>query len=108
MKKVVKFAWRGQIKKGKIEEYKKRHQEIWPSMVKVLKTAGIKNYSIWLDKDEVFGYYECEKGLDYAFKVQNASKIVAKWNDSMKDILIMKKKNKQESQPSLLQVFDLK
>ena len=33
-----------------------------PEMVKVLKDAGICNYSIFYCNDELFGYYECEKG----------------------------------------------
>ena len=32
-------------------------------MLQVLNDAGIKNYSIWIDGSDVFGYYECEKGM---------------------------------------------
>ena len=42
-------------------------------MVKVLKDAGICNYSIFYCNDELFGYYECEKGVAYAEKVQAES-----------------------------------
>ena len=41
-----KYAWRGKIVPGMQEEYKKRHDNIWPEMKEVLAKAGIVNYSI--------------------------------------------------------------
>ena len=41
-----KYAWKATVKEGCLKEYKKRHNEIWPEMVEVLKLAGIKNYTI--------------------------------------------------------------
>ena len=58
-----KYAWRGKIVPGMQEEYKKRHDNIWPEMKEVLADAGIVNYSIWMQGEELFGYYECEKGV---------------------------------------------
>ena len=84
-----KYAWKGMIKEGMIDEYVRRHNEIWPEMVKVLKDAGIRNYTIWNTGCELFGYYECEKGVEYAAKVQAESPVVDRWNEYMKDILIM-------------------
>ena len=43
-----KYAWRGKIVPGMQEEYKKRHDNIWPEMKEVLAKAGIVNYSIWM------------------------------------------------------------
>ena len=51
------FAWKGRIKPGMTEEYKRRHDEIWPEMKALLKEAGICNYTIWSDGEELFGYY---------------------------------------------------
>ena len=51
-------------------------------MVEVLKAAGICNYSIFYCNDELFGYYECAKGVAYAEKVQAESPVVDRWNDS--------------------------
>ena len=58
-----KYAWRAKLYDGKKKEYIKRHNEIWNEMLQVLNDAGIKNYSIWIDGSDVFGYYECEKGM---------------------------------------------
>ena len=32
-------------------------------MKRVLKEAGISNYTIWNVGNELFGYFECEKGV---------------------------------------------
>lgn len=82
------FAWKGTVLPGKIEEYKRRHAEIWPAMTEVLNRAGVHNYTIWLAGHDLFGYYECES-VDYAARVQAESPVVARWNESMKDIMRM-------------------
>lgn len=102
-----KYAWRGKIVKGTFEEYKKRHDEIWPEMVKVLKSAGISNYTIWYNNDDLFGYYECEHGIEYAAKVQKESEVVNRWNEYMNDILIMEIDPQTGAQPLLTKAFEL-
>lgn len=99
------YAWKATVKEGKREEYVKRHNEIWPELVKVLKEAGICNYTIWNVQNELFGYYECEKGCDYAAKVQAQSPIVDKWNAFMKDVMVMEMDSVTGAQPMLQQVF---
>ena len=103
-----KYAWRGKIVPGMQEEYKKRHDNIWPKMKEVLADAGIVNYSIWMQGEELFGYYECEKGVEYAAKVQAESNVVKKWDEYMKDILIMEKDPVTGAQPLLTQVFSFR
>ena len=85
-----KMTWRAVLREGKREEYIRRHNEIWPKMVRELKAAGICNYTIWLEGDQLFGYYECEKGAEYALRYQNESPVVAEWEESMKPIMEMK------------------
>lgn len=102
------YAWKATVKEGKREEYVKRHNEIWPELVEVLKEAGIYNYTIWNVQNELFGYYECEKGCDYAAKVQAQSPVVDKWNEFMKDVMVMEMDPLTGAQPMLQQVFLLK
>ena len=98
------FAWKGRIKPGMQSEYKRRHDEIWPEMVELLKSAGIGNYTIWSDGDVLFGYYECDSILEAA-KVQSESKVVKKWDEYMKDVMVMDKDPVTGAQPLLKQVF---
>lgn len=102
-----KYAWRGRIADGQIEEYKRRHDAIWPEMKAVLKEAGIRNYTIWLSGQELFGYYECEQGVAYAARVQTESPVVQRWDAYMTDILIMEKDPVTGAQPQLTKVFEL-
>ena len=83
------YAWKAVVKDGMKEEYVRRHNEIWPELVEVLKQAGIVNYSIWNVGNELFGYYECEKGADYAARVQAESPVVDRWNEFMRDVMTM-------------------
>ena len=101
------YAWKATLKQGKKAEYVKRHKEIWREMVDVLKSAGIENYSIWLCGNELFGYYECKYGKEYAAKTQAESPIVKKWNEYMKDVMDMETDKNTGAQPLLEQVFYL-
>ena len=82
-----KVTWKGYVKDGMLEEYKRRHDEIWPEMIEMFAEAGVHNYTIWNVGNELFGYYECEKGAQFALDYQEKSPEVAKWNVYMDDIL---------------------
>jgi len=99
------YAWKGRIVEGTLDEYIKRHNEIWPELTQVLNDAGIHNYTIWNVGDELFGYYECDKGVEFAAATQANSPVVDKWNEYMKDILIMEMDPVTGAQPMLKQVF---
>ena len=101
------YAWKALLLEGKKEEYIRRHNEIWPELSALLKEAGISNYTIWNTGNELFGYYECEKGIEYAARMQVESPIVDKWNEYMKDVMIMPLDPETGAQPKLEQVFFL-
>lgn len=99
------YAWRARVHDGKIDEYIRRHDEIWPEMKEVLSEAGIKNYTIWLQGNELFGYYECSLGIEHATRVQGESPIVDKWNEYMKDVMTMIFDENTGAQEPMRQVF---
>ncbi len=101
------YAWKATLKEGMRAEYRRRHDEIWPELVAVLKQAGICNYSIWNTGDELFGYYECEQGCAYAARVQAESPVVDRWNEFMKDVMVMEPDPVTGAQPRLTEVFRL-
>ena len=98
-------AWRGRIKPGAKAEYVRRHDDIWPEMSALLKRAGICNYTIFCSGDELFGYYECEKGVAFADQAQAGSPVVDRWNEYMKDILELEMDPVTGAQPQLETVF---
>ena len=101
------YAWRARVRPGMLDEYIRRHNAIWPEMTEMLNEAGVHNYTIWNVGDELFGYYECEKGLDYAASVQAESPIVDKWNQYMEDVMTMPLDPDTGVQPKLERMFFL-
>jgi len=100
-----KYAWKATVKEGCMEEYIRRHDNLPEDMKDLLREAGIRNYTIWNVGNTLFGYYECEKGVEFAARVQSESPVVARWDDYMSDILIMQKDPVTGAQPLLRQVF---
>ncbi len=98
-------TWKARILPGMKPEYIRRHDEIWPEMTQMLNEAGIHNYTIWCSGDELFGYYEAEKGADYAAKVQADSPVTARWNASMESIMVMEADPRTGDGEPLQQVF---
>lgn len=45
-----KIAFRMFLHPGRAGEYRRRHDEIWPELVALLKGSGIHDYSIYLDE----------------------------------------------------------
>jgi L-rhamnose mutarotase len=44
------IAFTMQLKPGVEAEYQRRHDEIWPELSEALQAAGIRDYSIYLDR----------------------------------------------------------
>jgi L-rhamnose mutarotase len=103
---MAKFAWKGNVLEGKLEEYIRRHDAIWPEMAQLLKKAGIRNYTIWNTGNELFGYYECDD-IDTATRIQAESEVVARWGEYMKDVMTAETDPETGFHPMLRQVFSL-
>ncbi len=99
------YAWRAKVLDGKLDEYIRRHNEIWPELLDVLKQAGICNYTIWNNGHDLFGYYECKNGIDYAAEVQALSPVVDKWNEFMRSVMVMEMDPNTGAQPLMKNVF---
>ena len=80
-------AFKMKLKVGYEEEYKKRHDEIWPELKEKLSRAGIYDYSIFLDK-KTLTLFAVQKLKDNNTVEELPSKaIMKKWWDYMKDIM---------------------
>ena len=100
MKYLSEFA----LKPGTQEEYKRRHDEIWPEMQALIRNSGIKNYSIWNLGEKLIEYYECDDA-EKASKIIHMSDVKKRWDEYMSDILIL---NEDGSMTPYRQMFDLK
>lgn len=99
-------AFTMKLKPGCEEEYKKRHDEIWPELQEVLSEAGIHDYSIFLDEESLtlFAVQKLEDGYDDEEVASNA--VVRKWWDYMKDIMDTNPDNSPVVKP-LKEVFHM-
>jgi L-rhamnose mutarotase len=81
------LAFKMKLNPGQEAVYKKRHDEIWPELVGLLKDAGISGYSIFLDKStlSLTGFLTTDK--PDAFKLLPQSPVMQRWWQYMKDIM---------------------
>ena len=47
-----------------IDEYRKFHTAVWPEVLEMIRKCNIRNYSIFLKDDLLFGYFEYH-GTDF-------------------------------------------
>jgi L-rhamnose mutarotase len=91
---------------GMKQEYQKRHDEIWPDLVKLLKDTGIAEYSIFLDEstNSLFGVLKIQDQL--ALDELPKHEVMKRWWAHMKDIMASNSDNSPISIP-LEEVFYL-
>jgi L-rhamnose mutarotase len=96
---VERYAFKMQLKPGVQEEYKKRHDEIWPEMISVLKEAGVSDYSIFLDEEtgQLFAFLRREDG--HKMDELPSREIVRKWWDWNAPLMEVKPDNEPVSVP---------
>ena len=83
------FAWVLEVRPGYEDEYKKRHEEIWPEMVDMLRNAGVRNYSIFRHGLTHFDYFGTDD-LEQTTAVINASDANRRWGEYMTPIMKIK------------------
>ena len=76
-----------QLFPGKVQEYKRRHDELWPELKDLLKTTGINEYSIFLDENTnaLFGVLRIDDTIRLDSLPQQP--VMRKWWTYMKDIM---------------------
>ena len=80
-------AFRMKLKKGYEDEYKKRHDEIWPELKETLTKAGVSDYSIYPDEETNTLFAVQKLSEDNTADDLPNNSIVHKWWDYMSDIM---------------------
>lgn len=99
-------AFKMKLFPGNVEEYKRRHDLLWPELNDLLKQTGVHDYSIFLDEDTnlLFGVLKIEKKELLDSLPQHP--VMKKWWAYMKDIMESNSDNSPVS-ISLKEVFYL-
>ncbi len=81
------LAFKMYLNEGQKQEYKRRHDELWPELHQLLKNSGVSEYSIFLDEETntllAFQKVSGEGGSQDLGQTE----IVQKWWAFMSDIM---------------------
>jgi len=99
-------AFKMKLIRGFEAEYKKRHDALWPELQTLLKQAGVKDYSIFLDEEAnvLFGYLTI--GDQTKLADLPSQPVMKRWWAYMKDIMETNEDNSPVTIP-LKEVFYL-
>lgn len=80
-------AFKMYLNEGQKELYRKRHDEIWPGLKKLLKENGISEYSIFLDEETntLFAFQKVTG--EGGSQDLGSHEVVQKWWKYMADIM---------------------
>ena len=82
-----KYAFKMRLNPGCRAEYQKRHDQIWPELVGLLKAAGISDYSIHLDPETDILFGVLWRTDDHGMDDLPGHAIMQKWWAHMADIM---------------------
>ena len=101
---MIRYAFKMKLKPGFKDEYKKRHDEVWPELKKLLHDAGIRDYSIFLDEETNILFAVQKVVGNKGSQELDQNEIVKKWWAYMADIMDTNPDNSPVSIP-LEEVF---
>lgn len=101
-----KYAFTMRLHPGMEEEYRKRHDEIWPELVALLKDAGITDYSIHLDRATGTLFGVLWRTDDHKMDDLPGHPVMQRWWAHMADIMETKPDNEPVAVP-LVNVFHM-
>lgn len=81
------YSFKMKLKPGCAQEYKRRHENIWPELKQLLSNVGIQDYSIYVDK-ESHTLFATQKLAD-SFDGEKLSEhpLMKKWWKYMADLM---------------------
>lgn len=81
------FAFKMKLKPGCVEEYRRRHDTIWPELSALLKENGISDYSIWYDEEtNTLFAVQKQSGASSSQDLGTVA-VVRRWWEYMSDIM---------------------
>jgi len=100
------YAFRMTLHPGKMAEYKKRHDEIWPELVGLLRDAGVSDYSIYLDEETNCLFGVLQRRSDHAMDDLPRHPVMQRWWAHMADLMATHPDNQPVAVP-LTRVFHM-
>ena len=82
-----KIAFKMQLKPGCADEYRMRHDAIWPKLVDLLRTSGIRDYSIYLDEPTLTLFGVLWRSADHCMDDLPGHAVMREWWAYMADLM---------------------
>lgn len=82
-----KYAFTMRLNPGAAEEYRRRHDAIWPELVALLRQAGISDYSIHLDEATGTLFAVLRRREDHGMDALPAHPVMRRWWAYMADLM---------------------
>ena len=101
-----KYAFKMHLNPGMRDEYKRRHDEIWPELSALLKDAGVSDYSIHLDEETSTLFGVLWRTDDHTMDALPESPVMRRWWAYMADIMMTHPDNEPVAKP-LINVFHM-
>ncbi len=77
------------VRPDKLEEYKARHREVWPEMIRALRDSGWSNYSLFLRKDGLLVGYLETADFERAVAEMHRQDVNERWQREMAPFFIL-------------------
>ena len=87
------IAFKMKLKKGFEAEYERRHAAIWPAVARLLKKSGVKEYSIFLDKETCLLFACLKVAAINDLAAIREEQIMKDWWVYMKDLMEVNENN---------------
>ena len=94
-----KYAFKMKLNPGMKEEYLKRHREIWPELVALLREAGVSDYSIHFDAETNALFGVLWRREDHRMDQLPDHPVMQRWWAYMADIMETKPDNEPVAVP---------
>lgn len=81
------YAFRMRLHPGMAEEYRRRHEALWPDLAALLREAGIRDYSIHLDPETHLLFGVLKRPADHGMDALPAHPVMKRWWAHMADLM---------------------
>ncbi len=82
-----KIAFRMFLNPGQAAEYRRRHDEVWPELTRLLKASGLHDYSIYLDEEHVVLFAVLRREAGHTMNELPQHPVMQRWWAHMADIM---------------------
>jgi L-rhamnose mutarotase len=94
------------LKPGVTDEYRRRHDEIWPELAQLLHESGIRDYSIFLDEETLHLFAVLKLMPDHRRDRLPQHPVMQRWWHYMADLMETHPDGRPREWP-LIQMFHL-